>query len=301
MAISHPELHDSNNDRYFARRGGHRYTAGCWLLALIFVAGPGRAAEPVEPANTGRQGEVLQRFKCAEAHQGVAVDADHFYAISNRNVGKYDKRTGQQLATWKDAEGGHLKHLNAGVVVDGKLYAAHSTYPSEPRLSSVEIWDTATLEHVGNHSFGEFGGALNWVDWHDDHWWAVFAYYSREPGLDHVRRTTLVKFDSQWRRIAAWVFPANVLERFAPSSNSGGAWDPDGLLYCTGHDHREMYALQLPKSGSTLEWVETIAMPFPGQAFAWDKSQPGVAYGIDRKAKEVVVAQLPRRKKSPPE
>lgn len=299
MVIAPAECCDAKEHGPFPGLGAGRAVICYGLLALAFVASPSLASEPALPSQGGRTGEVVQRFKCPEAHQGVAVDADHFYAISNRNVGKYDKRTGRQLATWKDAEGGHLKHLNAGVVVDGKLYAAHSTYPSEPRLSSVEIWDTATLEHMGNHSFGEYGGALNWVDWHDDHWWAVFAYYSREPGPDHVRRTTLVKFDPQWRRMAAWVFPANVLERFAPSSNSGGAWGPDGLLYCTGHDHREMYVLQLPKSGSTLEWVETIAMPFPGQAFAWDDSQPGVAYGIDRKAKEVVAARLPQRKASP--
>ncbi len=239
------------------------------------------------------RGKILARFECAEAHQGAAVDAEHFYAIANRSIGKYDKQTGKQVATWQDAAGGPLKHMNAGVVVDGKLYCAHSTYPSEPRLSSVEIWDAATLKHIGNHSFGEYGGALNWVDWHDDHWWAVFAYYSREPGPDHVRRTTLVKFDAKWRRMAAWVFPEKLLERFSPSSNSGGGWGPHGLLYCTGHDHEEMYALRIPQSGSVLEWVGTFAMPFAGQAFAWDSTQTGVAYGIRRSSKEVIAAQLP--------
>lgn len=269
-------------------------------LMLLVASSPVSAQQDAKPAEkeptaesqSGRRAEAVQRFECAEAVQGVAVDKTHFYAIANRKVGKYEKATGKLVAQWEDAKGGPLKHLNAGVVVDGKLYCAHSNYPTQPRLSSVEIWDAETLTHIGNHSFGEYGGALNWVDWHDNHWWAVFAYYSRTEGPDHVRRTTLVKFDPQWRRVAAWVFPAAVLERFAPSSNSGGSFGPDGLLYCTGHDHYEMYALRIPQSGSTLELVETVPTPFAGQAFVWDQSQVGTLYGIVRRTREVVEAKM---------
>lgn len=262
-------------------------------VALLLAAGPATADDkPAEKAQSSRRAEAVRRFNAAEAHQGVAVDDTHFYAITNRKIGKYEKATGKLVAQWEDAKGGPLRHMNAGVVVDGKLYCAHSTWPAKPGLSSVEIWDAATLKHIGNHSFGDFGGALNWVDWHDGHWWAVFAYYSREEGPEHVRRTKLVKFDPQWRQLASWVFPAEVLERFAPSSNSGGSFGPDGLLYCTGHDHYEIYALRIPKSGSILELVETLPSPFAGQAFVWDRSQPGTLYGIVRRTREVVEAKL---------
>jgi hypothetical protein len=42
-----------------------------------------------------------------------------------------------------------------------------------------------------------------------------------------------------------------------------------------------------------LEYVTTIAVPFEGQAFAWDPSERRVAYGITRSTGEVVVARIP--------
>jgi hypothetical protein len=44
----------------------------------------------------------LKRFKADEAHQGVAVDAEHFYAITNAAIGKYRKDTGERVGGWKD-------------------------------------------------------------------------------------------------------------------------------------------------------------------------------------------------------
>ena len=167
--------------RPFLRRRlntGHTRRALLAVAVMNLFALCGTALRADEPANEGAL-DIVRRYACAEAHQGVAVDERYLYAIANRSIGKYDKQTGERVATWQDDEDGPLKHMNAGIVHDGKLYCAHSTYPHEPRLSSVEIWDADTLEHIGNHSFGEYGGALNWVDWHDGHWWAVFAYYSR--------------------------------------------------------------------------------------------------------------------------
>jgi hypothetical protein len=65
-------------------------------------------------------------------------------------------------------------------------------------------------------------------------------------------------------------------------SNSGGSWGPDGFLYLTGHDPAELYRMRIPKAGSVLELVDTIAMNIRGQGIAWDRSQPGVIYGIVR-------------------
>jgi hypothetical protein len=238
----------------------------------------------------------LRRFKAPEAHQGVAVDASHFYAIANRAVAKYDKSTGKLAARWTASDERPLIHLNAGIVLEGKLYCAHSNSPGVPATSSVEIWETKSLEHVGTHSFGIEAGSLTWVDRHNDAWWAVFANYSSSAlsggGTADARWTTLIKFDDDWQRREAWVFPQAVLERFAPNSNSGGGWGPGGLIYCTGHDRGELYALRLPKAGSVLEYVETIPVNLTGQAFAWDPAEEGVIWGIDRRKHEVVVSKL---------
>ena len=42
----------------------------------------------------------VQAFPAPEAHQGVAVDATHFYPITNRAVAKYDKQTGKLVKRW---------------------------------------------------------------------------------------------------------------------------------------------------------------------------------------------------------
>ena len=55
-------------------------------------------------------------------------------------------------------------HLDSGVIVDGKLYCAHSNYPGIPMTSSIEVWDPSTLEHIESHSFGIFRGSCTWVD-----------------------------------------------------------------------------------------------------------------------------------------
>jgi hypothetical protein len=245
----------------------------------------------------------VRQFPAAEAHQGVAVDAAHFYAISNRAIGKYDKKTGLKIAVWKSSTKFPLTHLNHGIVRNEKLYCAHSNSPGVPATSSLEIWDTKTLSHIGTHSFGIFEGSLTWMDWHDNAWWAVFAHYSSKSsknGGKDTRWTSLVKFDNKWRRLQAWVFPTKVLKHFEPNSNSGGGWGPNGLIYCTGHDAGELYALRLPKSGSVLELVDIVPAKITGQAFAWDNSQPGILYGINRKKKAVVVSKLQNKQSARP-
>jgi hypothetical protein len=63
-------------------------------------------------------------------------------------------------------------------------------------------------------------------------------------------------------------------------------------LYCTGHDHPELYVLRLPKAGRVLELLETLAVTNPGQGIAWDRGRAGMLYGVDRGKKEVVVLKL---------
>ncbi len=120
---------------------------------------------------------ALEEFPAAEARQGVAVDADAIYVIDSRAIGKYDKRTGKRIRQWVGPEDGPIQHLNSGVVIEGRLYCAHSNYPHQPMTSSIEIWDADSLEHLGSHSFGIFAGSATWVDFHDGYWWVVFANY----------------------------------------------------------------------------------------------------------------------------
>ncbi len=281
--------------------------SGCCgrLLAIAFALGfapTGAAALDVWDA------VVVHRFDATEAVQGVAVEPDAspgaaFFAIANSAIGKYDKRTGEKLGEWRSSEDLPLTHLNSGLVRDGKLYCAHSNFPQWPETSSVEIFDAHTLKHIESHSFGVYEGSLTWTDWRenddlpeDGAWWACFAHYSERvnnnPRALPSSYTTVVKFDREWRRIGGWVFPPSVIERFEPHSSSGGGWSPDGLLAVTGHDRPEIYLLALPHSGSILRHVATVRAPVTGQAIAWDRSIPGVLYGIDRTKRQVVVCRV---------
>lgn len=243
------------------------------------------------------QGQPLQevrRFTVAEAQQGIAVDAQHFYVVNNDYITKHTKQDGRQVAYWKDTTG-LITHLNSGIIIQDRLYCANTNYPASPMLSSVEIFDPHTMEHLGNHSFGLYEGSLTWIDWHDSAWWASFAHYSGEgatEGKDH-RWTHLVKFDPQWRRLASWAFPDTLLAAFAPKSNSGGLWGPDNTLYCTGHDAPTLYMLKLPSRGFTLELVQTLPIPAQGQGIALDRVGDTLhLYTILRKARQVVVSEF---------
>ena len=231
--------------------------------------------------------EQIGEFTIPEANQGVGVDARHFYAVDNYVIGKYDKKTGKLLKKWQGAKSGPIVHLDSAMLMDGKLYAAHSNYPDWPMTSSLEIFDAETMEHIGSHSFGIQWGSLTWVDWQDGHWWMTFANYDRlfGPGktpYGHKANTVMVKFTKDLRPLQSWTLPKAILDRFEDMSNSGGSWGPDGYLYLTGHDPAELYRMRLPKSGSVLELVDTIPMNIRGQGIAWDRSQPGVIYGIIR-------------------
>ena len=239
----------------------------------------------------------LASFPAEEAHQGVAVDENHFYAITNSAVGKYELSTGNRLAEWRSTKDVSLKHLNSGMVFAGRLYCAHSNWPLVPLRSSIEIWETEKLQHVKTISFDQADGALNWVDRYDGIWYGVFAYYKHGADIsaaDHVSRTRLVKFDADWKIVQTWTFPEHVWKRFAPSSNSGGSFAPDGTLYCTGHDRAELYVMRIPKAGDVLEYIETISAPIAGQGIAWRLKPEPQLFGIRRAKSEVVHLEFVR-------
>ena len=241
-----------------------------------------------------RRCEEVRRIPAAEATQGVAADRQHLYAIANYSIGKYDKKTGQRVSGWQCENGKPLTHLDSGVVYDGVLYCAHSNYPGVPMVSSIEMWDAASMQHKGNHSFGIFAGSATWADLHQGHWYVTFAHYrGRADEADRDPRwTTLIQFDLDWRQRQAWVYPAEVVAKLGDFAISGGVFTADHKLYCTGHDNAEVYVFTLPKGGSSLVLEETFAMPMHGQGIALDPSDPGALYGIDRVKREIVVTRV---------
>jgi hypothetical protein len=224
----------------------------------------------------------------------VAVDAEHFYAIDDRRIGRYEKRSGRRVAAWSAPEGGPVVHLNSGIVLDGRLHCAHSNYPGLPMQSSIEIFDAATLAHLESRSLPHLPGSATWVDRRDGIFFVGLANYAGrggEPGRG-PEATAVARFDAGWRPIGAHAFPSAVVERFGTRSNSGGAFGPDGLLWATGHDAAEVYALRVPAAGVALELVEILPVDATGQGIAWDPAEPDVLWTIRRDAREIVASRL---------
>ena len=272
---------------------------GAATFAFFLSAGAvALAQEPVEPPLGSS--ELVTRFPIKEARQAVAVDGDAFYAIDNQVIAKFDKKTGAEMARWQGDKAGPILHLDSGAIVDGKLYAAHSNYPTWPMASSIEVFDAATLEHVDNHSLGIDRGSLTWLDRDPDGaWWGAFANYNRVFGKSpfaygNKYATQIVRFDEDWRVAEAFVLPDVLVDKFGDMSNSGGSWGPGGKLYISGHDNAEVYVLEPPEMGSIMQWVGTVPLEIAGQGIAFDRSEPGVLYGIIRKSdgSEVTVSRV---------
>ena len=233
----------------------------------------------------------IAEYNIPEANQGVGVDDEFFYAVDNRTIAKYTK-AGALVARWEGPATGPIIHLDSAMVIDGKIYAAHSNYRTFPLTSSIEVWDARTMQHIGSHSLGIRLGSLTWLDKYDGHWWGTFANYDvtgRNPdgtasalAYGGKINTTMVKFDRNWQVLQAWILPLELLNKFADMSNSGGSWGPDGSLYLTGHDPAEVYKIRFPEAGSVLEVEQTIPANIRGQGIAWDHSAPGILYGIIR-------------------
>jgi hypothetical protein len=236
----------------------------------------------------------INKFKAIEAHQGIAVDQNYFYAIGTRTIGKYSKHSGKLIKRWEATEKYPIIHLDSGVIFGNKLYCGHSNYPNLPMTSSVEIWDKETLEHQNSISFGISEGSCTWVDRFNNAWWVCFAHYNKTGGYPNKdnRWTVLNTYNDIWQKIESWTFPEDLLHRFGEYSCSGGSWGPDNRLYVSGHNLPELYALQLPKAGSILELVTIYPIHNRGQGIAWDRTENNIIYSIHRANKEVIVNQL---------
>ena len=258
------------------------------LLALLLAPAP-------LPA--GAAFVELTTFPAPEAHQAVAVDADHFYAIGNRVVAKYDKRTGGKLAEVRASEDLPLIHMNGGVVRDGVLIISHSNFPRVPQTGSVEYFSTAPLTHLTSLSLGpdSAGGSLTWVDRAGDRGLlAVFAHYDlpRLRGYDTGARRTELAFLGPDRLPKRYVLPESVVRRLRPHSVSGASAGPDDFLWLSGHDRPELYRVRFPNAGSEMVLDAVHPAPIAGQGVAWDPAEPGVLWGTRRGEGLVVKMRL---------
>jgi hypothetical protein len=259
-------------------------------VLLVLLAMTAQCARETAPPAA----QVVRRYAAVEANQGVAVDGQHFYAIDNAAIGKYEKSTGTRVARWAGTPAGAIAHLNGGTVHEGLLYCAHSNYPETPMVSSIEVFDTDRMTHVRSVPLPGGLGSATWVDRKDDTWWVTFAHYAGEggePGKGPAA-TSLVRFDRDWGQLGTWVFPRPVVARWGGMSSSGGAWADERRLYTTGHDARELYVLELPASGRELALAGTIAIESQGQGIAFDRPT-GLLYSIQRQTREVLASKLP--------
>lgn len=222
-------------------------------------------------------------LRAAEATQAAAATKSHVYAISNHEVGQYDRRTGRKTAV----SSGEAHHLNSGFFWKQKLYLAHSNFPNKPDSSDIRILDPRDMRLHVLKDFGKSEGSLTWVVRHRGNWWCMFVYYG-----DQNHKSYLVRFDDHWQEKSRWTFPPEVLGRLGKMSISGGLWKDGGFWVC-GHDERELYRVKLPKAGNVLEYVETVPAPFTGQGIAEDPLTGGLV-GIDRKERKIVFSELER-------
>lgn len=270
---------------------------GLLLMAVGVVEGDASGQPAYRVPEVRRlAAKTLRVYPAPEADQGVAADARHFYPVDNTVVAKYEIATGGYLDKWAGPVGGLIRHLNSCLVDVGRLWCANSNYSQTPMGSSVEVFDASTLDHVDTHSLGMTEeGSLTWFDRYQGGWVAGFAHYDQDGGLKHKDHafSSVVTFDSEWRRTGGWLFPPSALERMAPHAASGGAIGPDGWLYLLGHDRPEMYVVGRPPMGPTLIHLATIDLEAEGQAFSWAQDGTRSVFAVDRRKGLVRRIEIP--------
>ena len=248
------------------------------------------------PLPAGAPFVELATFPAPEAHQAVAVDADHFYAIGNRVIAKYDKRTGTKVAEVRASPELPLVHLNGATVSEaGLLVLSHSNFPHRPMTGSQEVFETDPLRHAYGSSLGRTEGSLTAVLPLPSAAGRlfVFAHYElpRLPGyVTGTARTEIVEAGATLRQ--AFVLPPALIARLRPHSVSGASFDADETLWLTGHDRPEVYRVSFPNAGSEMVLEAVHPAPIAGQGIAWDPAEPGVLWGTRRREGRVVKMRL---------
>lgn len=253
---------------------GHKFCHGMFWGLFFALSSHGLGEDRSVPI-----WKTCGTLKATEAFQAAAADDTFAYAITNDKVAKYDRNSGEKLAT----SSGEAKHLNSGFLWSGRLFCAHSNYPQIPEKSEIKVLDLKSMQLTTYRDFGNFGGSLTWSVFHQDHWWCNFARYGAANG-----ETFLVKFDKEWKEVGRWTFPLELIKQLGRYSLSGGVWDGETLLV-TGHDDPVLFRLRLPIEGAVMEYVQKHAAPFTGQGIAVD-SKTGGLVGIDRSRRTIVFA-----------
>lgn len=237
--------------------------------------------------------EVVHRIEAEHARQGVASDGRNIYAVDNSAITRIAISSGKVTGEWTgDPE--KFPHLNSCTVVSSELVCAASNYPALPQLSTIEVFDLYALRHKRSISLGALPGSLTTLERHDGAWWATFANYDDRgtPAGRNHRDTFLARLNEDFMIDRLWGLPAPVLDLLAPKSISGASWGQNGLLYLSGHDKPEIYAMKLPEAGPVLDHVGTFSISTNGQAIDVDPKDPGLLWSIDRKSKVVVGSRL---------
>jgi len=262
-------------------------------VATLFVALLSGAAISLAADKPPHDWQETHSFAAPEATQAAAADERFVYAISNRVIAKYDRATEQLISR----STGEASHLNSGYFWRGKLYSAHSNFPVKPERSEIKVLDPEKMVVETFKDFGASDGSLTWAI-HEpavggtadqeaaatpDIWWLNFAFYG-----DENHKTYLARHEGD-RETKRFTFPPDVIKAFSKHSASCGVWH-NGQLLVTGHDNREIYVLALPKEGTVLTHIATVAAPFTGQGFAVDTTGGGLI-GIDRAKRRIIFAK----------
>jgi hypothetical protein len=92
-----------------------------------------------------------------------------------------------------------------------------------------------------------------------------------------VDNHTIAKYTKDGHFVAAWEGPDD-----GPVLHLDSAAVIDGKIYCSHSNYR-----YFPMTSSIEVWdAETIPLNIRGQGIAWDRSEPGVLYGIIRATDE---------------
>jgi hypothetical protein len=220
-------------------------------------------------------------FSSPYATQAAAADEHFVFAVSNKVIAKLDRATGAGLALSR----GEAAHLNSAILLEGRLYAAHSNFPLKPEQSDIRVLNPETMKLEVFHRFENPPGSLTWMLRREGSWWCHFAGYGTEK-----KKSCLVRFDAGWKETGRWNYPEALMKEWGMMSLSGGIWQGDVLL-ATGHDKKVIYRLKVPAAGGSVEWFGSMPSPFPGQGIAADPKTGGLV-GIDRARKLVLFAEL---------
>ena len=155
-----------------------------------------RAAVPRGETPDARARSCLRGAGC---RSGRRRRHKYFYPVDNSVIAKYEIASGKQIDRWDGAVERTDPTPEQLPRRRRPLWCANSNYPQVPMGSSIEVFDTATLDHVSSHSLGLLDeGSITWFDKYRGGFIAGFAHYDGANGAGfkdhrylerrHVRR-----------------------------------------------------------------------------------------------------------------